>query len=86
MGSNKVITLPQSYISWKNKGERFTFYSSFYVEDAAFVSLSREDVEKAIVPIYKHFKRSGLTIHTGSVSKKDKSKSEFMHIPGAGQT
>ena len=28
-----------------------------------------------------HFRRFGLTVHTGSISKKESSKTEFVHIP-----
>ena len=73
-------------ISWKNKGDKFTFFSSYYVDDAAFILLNRNDAIEATKLMYSHFKRFGLTIHTGSKNKKEKSKTEFLVIPGAGTT
>ena len=68
----------------EKKGSKFTFYSSFYIDDAAFLLLNRTDATNAMILLYKHFKRFGLTIHTGSKQKKEKSKTEFMYVPGAG--
>ena len=64
--------------------EKFTFFQSFYVDDAAFILLSRSEAIAAIQTIVKHFKRFGLTVHTGSKSKNEKSKTKFEFIPGPG--
>ena len=44
----------------------FSFFLSCYIDDAAFVLLSREDAEKATALIVKHFAKFGLTIHVGN--------------------
>ena len=69
-----------------NKGDKFTFFSSYYVDDAAFILLNRNDAIEATKLMHKHFKRFGLTIHTGSKINKEKSKTEFLFVPGAGTT
>lgn len=70
-----------SNINWKNKGTKFSFYQSFYVDDAAFILLNRTEAQAAIRLITSHFKRFGLTVHTGDRNKEDKSKTEFVFIP-----
>ena len=71
----------------KNEGTKFEFDRSFYVDDAAFIFLSREDIEKGGKLIQTHFRKFGLTVHAGNKAKKgDKSKTEAMFIPGAGNT
>ena len=70
----------------KNEGTKLKFDRSFYVDDAAFIFLSREDIERGGKLIQSHFRRFGLTIHAGNKTKKnDKSKTEAMFIPGAGK-
>ena len=68
-------------IAWKNKGTQFTFFQSLYVDDAVFILLSRSDAINAMKLLTTHFRRFGLTVHTGSISKKESSKTEFVHIP-----
>ena len=70
----------------KNEGTEFKFDKSFYVDDAAFIFLSRDDIEKGGKLIQSHFRKFGLTVHAGNKTKKDdKSKTEAMFIPGAGK-
>ena len=70
----------------KNEGTEFKFDRSFYVDDAAFIFLSREDIERGGKLIQSHFRKFGLTVHAGNKTKKDgKSKTEAMFIPGAGK-
>ena len=73
-------------ITWRNKGTSFNFFQSFYVDDAAFILLSRTEAIEATKTIVKHFKRFGLTVHTGSKSEKETSKTEFEFIPAPGYT
>ena len=75
-----------SCISWKNKGTKFTFYQSLYVDDAAFILLNRDDAIEAMMLIATHFKRFGLTIHTGNKRKNEKSKTELIFIPAPGHS
>jgi hypothetical protein len=49
------------------------------------VFLSREDLVAASPLIVSHFRRFGLTIHTGVRSKNESSKTEAMHFPRRGQ-
>ena len=63
------------------KGERFNFFKSYYVDDAAFILLNREDAIRATKLIVSHFKRFGLTVHTGSRSLGEGSKTEALYIP-----
>mmetsp|Transcript_32955 Transcript_32955/g.38157 ORF Transcript_32955/g.38157 Transcript_32955/m.38157 type:complete len:97 (-) Transcript_32955:400-690(-) len=44
-----------SAISWKNKGEKFDFSKSFYVKDAVFLLLSREDAINGATLLSSHF-------------------------------
>ena len=70
----------------KNKGTEFNFDKSFYVDKAAFIFLSRDDIERGGKLIQSHFRKFGLTVHAGDKTKKDdKSKTEAMFIPGAGK-
>jgi len=63
------------------EGERFSFFKSYYVDDAAFILLNREDAIRATKLIVSHFKRFGLTVHTGSRSLGEGSKTEALYIP-----
>ena len=66
-------------------GKKFTVKNSYYVDDAAFILLSREDVEAAAKLIKSHFRRFGLTVHSGDKrDAKPESKTEAMFIPGHG--
>ena len=70
----------------KNEGTEFKLDRSFYVDDAAFIFLSREDIERGGKLIQSHFRKFGLTVHAGNKTKKDdKSKMEAMFLPGAGK-
>ena len=70
----------------KNKGTKFTFNKSFFVDDAALLFLSRDDIEKGAKLVSNHFRQFGLTVHSGNKITKDDSKTEAMFIPGAGTT
>jgi hypothetical protein len=63
----------------------FSFFMSYYVDDTAFILLSREEVIAASKLIVSRFRRFGLTIHTGSKRKNEKSKTEAIHFPRHGQ-
>ena len=67
------------------KGTKFSFFKSYYVDDTAFILLSRGALIAASKPIVSHFRRFGLTIHTGSKRKNDDSKTEAIHFPRPGQ-
>ena len=70
----------------KNEGMKFNFDKSFYVDDAVFIFLPSEDIEKGRKLIQSHFKKFGLTVHAGNKTKKnDKSKTEAMFFPRAGR-
>ena len=70
----------------KNEGTKSEFNKSFYVDDAAFIFLLREDIERGGKLIQSHFRKFGLTVHVGNKTEKDdKSKTEAMFIPGAGK-
>jgi hypothetical protein len=63
----------------------FSFFKSYYVDDTAFILLSRGEVIAASKLIVSHFRRFGLTIHTGSKRKGEDSKTEAIHFPRPGQ-
>jgi hypothetical protein len=63
----------------------FSLFKSYYVDDTAFILLSRGEVVAASKLIVSHFRRFGLTIHTGSKRKNEKSKTEAIHFPRPGQ-
>jgi hypothetical protein len=46
----------------------FSFFKSYYVDDTAFILLSRGG-DRRLKLIVSHFRRFGLTIHTGSKRK-----------------
>jgi hypothetical protein len=51
--------------STNTEGMTFSFWKSYYVDDAAFLFLNRENIERASKLITKHFKHFGLTVHSG---------------------
>ena len=66
----------------KNEGTKFEFDKSFYVDNAAFIFLSRDDIQRGGKLIQTHFRKFGLAVHAGNKAKKgDKSKTEAMFIP-----
>jgi hypothetical protein len=67
------------------KGTKFSFFKSYYVDDTAFILLSRGELVAASKLIVSHFRRFGLTIHTGSRRKNEGSKTEAIHFPRPGQ-
>jgi hypothetical protein len=62
------------------EGKKFSFFKSYYVDDTAFLFLCRSDLDRAAKLIVSHFRRFGLTIHTGSRSAKESSKTEAMRF------
>ena len=72
-------------VSIKTAGEKFSFWKSFYVDDAAFLFLSRKDIEEGAKLIQPHFARFGLTVHCGDKRTGADSKTEAMFIPAAGK-
>jgi hypothetical protein len=67
--------------STATEGTPFSFWKSYYVDDAAFLFLNRKDIEQASKLIMSHFKRFGLTVHSGSKRNDKPSKTEAMYIP-----
>jgi hypothetical protein len=69
-----------------NKGTKFAFFKSYYVDDTAFILLvSRGKLVTASKLIVSHFRHFGLTMNTGVTSKKEGSKTEAIHFPRPGQ-
>ena len=64
----------------------FSDLDSYYVDDAAYVFLSRKDIEDASKLIKSHFTRFGLTVHCGDRRSDGNSKTEAMYIPPPGKT
>jgi hypothetical protein len=58
----------------QTQGEKFSFWKSDYVDDAAFLFTNRQDIEKASTLILYHFNRFGLTVHSGDRTNNEKSK------------
>ena len=73
-------------VSKLSKGISFSFWKSYYVDDTAFVFLSRKDIEEASKLIKSHFARFGLTVHCGDRRNDGKSKTEAMYFPPPGKT
>jgi hypothetical protein len=63
------------------KGEKFSFWKSYYIDDAAFLFLNRNDIERASLIIVHQFSGFGLRVHYGDKRNDEKSKTEAMHIP-----
>jgi hypothetical protein len=63
----------------------FSFFKSYYVDDTAFILLSRGEVIVASKLIVSHFRRFDLTIHAGSKRKNEESKTEAIYFPRPGQ-
>ena len=68
------------------KGTAFTLYKSFYVDDGAFILLNRTDLESASSLIKQHFRRFGLTVHSGDTTAQAASKTEAMYFPPPGKS
>jgi hypothetical protein len=49
----------------------FSFFKSYYVDNTAFILLSRGEVIVASKLIVSHFRRFGLTINTGRENKRN---------------
>jgi hypothetical protein len=63
-------------------GISFSFWKSYYVDDATFLFLNRENIEQASKLILSHFKCFGLTtVHSRDKRTNEPSKTEAMHIP-----
>jgi hypothetical protein len=69
-------------IKHSNLGTKFSFFNSFYVDDTALILLSRGELVTALKLVVSHFRRFGLTIHTGVRSKKRRFETEVIHFPG----
>ena len=73
----------------KAKVSPLEFDRSLFADDAAFIFLSRVDLETGIKFIDEYFTKFGLKVHLGTrkaTGKDEKSKTEFMHIPKRGCT
>jgi hypothetical protein len=66
-GSQTGLVVKQAL---QQKGTMFSFFKSYYVDDTAYILLSRGEVVAASKLIVSHFRRFGLTIHTGSTKRK----------------
>jgi hypothetical protein len=67
--------------STSTEGTPFSFWKLYYVDDAASLFLNQENIERASKLIMTHFKRFGLTVHSGNKRNNKPSKTEAMHIP-----
>ena len=70
----------------RNKGNRdIDVWRSLYVDDMAVIFTNRQDVDKGMKLSVKHFRRFGLSIHTGTLDEEGnlvkKSKTEILYIP-----
>ena len=65
------------------KQDVFSFFLSYYVDDAAFILMNREDAEKAATLIVRHFRKFGLTIHVGNRVEGSPSKTEALYVGSA---
>jgi hypothetical protein len=61
------------------------FFKSYYVDDTAFILLSRGELVTASRLVVSHFRCFGLTIDTGVKRKNEDSKTEAIHFPRSGQ-
>jgi len=61
------------------KGKETSHWIPLYVDDSAFILLTRDDVTKTANLALIHFKNFGLQIHDDTAEKK--SKTEVLHIP-----
>ena len=62
--SNSEVRHGHSVSSGK-KQPKLAFFKSYYVDDLAFILLSRRDAEIATSLLVKHFNRFGLKVHFG---------------------
>ena len=67
--------------TYETKGIKFKYNKSLYVNDAAFLFLTREDLEIGSKIIVIHYTRFGLSVHFGNIIKKDPSKTEAIYFP-----
>jgi hypothetical protein len=54
---------PQQKSETCNEGRIFEYFKSFYVDDAAFIIMRKEELQEASALICRHFKKFGLTVH-----------------------
>jgi hypothetical protein len=68
--------------STNTEGTPFSFWKSYHIDDAAFLFLKRENIERASKFIMKQFKCFGLTVHRRDNKRTNEPlKTEAMHIP-----
>jgi hypothetical protein len=72
-------------VSTISQGIPFSFWKSYYVDDTAYLFLSRKDIEDASKLIKSHFTRFGLTVHCGDRRNDGSSKTEAMFFPPPGK-
>ena len=65
----------------KTKGVSFSFWKTYYVDNAPYLFLNQQDIESASRLITKLFKWFGLTVHAGNKNEKTTSKTEAMYFP-----
>jgi hypothetical protein len=62
------------------KGERFSLWKSYYVDDAVYIFLIGKDIEDASRLVKTLFRRLGLTVYCGDKKQNKSSKTEAMFI------
>ena len=72
-------------VSKLSKGKPFSFWKFYYVDDTAFVFLSRKDIEEASRLIKSHFARFGLTVHCGDKKMMENRKLKQCITPHQGK-
>jgi hypothetical protein len=68
-----------------NKDTKFSVFNSYYVDDTAFILFSRGELVATSKLTVSHFRRFGLSIHTGVLSKHEASKTETFTSKGLGR-
>ena len=73
-------------VSKSTLGMAFSFWKSYFVDDAAYVFLSRKVIEDTSKLIKSYFTRFGLNVHCGDKRNDGSSKTKAMYIPPPGKT
>ena len=68
--------------NFNTQGELFIFRDSEYADDTAAIFTSRENLSLGTKELIRHFRRFGMEVHTGSISKN----SEALFVPKASRT
>ena len=68
----------------RTKGKLLKVSELFFVDDGAFLFSNREDLQKGVEAIHKHFVRFGQIMHIGKINEDNtrmKSKTVAMYFP-----